>query len=261
MTPDTIRQHAEAEARRIAYESGDPGANNPRAVLALMHRAMLSNPLTRAMAWRFVAGEDLESALKVVREESRMPGDDETRRIVPSTPRLDALPKPATGATVDLGALASGFDATARQPGLGRNNGPLTLVFVSFAMPDAALARLVDQAAKADAILVLRGLVDNSLTQTASRVRQLIGSRRVAVQIDPQAFDRYAVTQTPSFVLVRDGAGAAPCTSGLCVPGNGYVIAAGDVSLDYALAFFQRSAPAFSKDAGAFLMRLKAPAG
>lgn len=40
-TPDTIRQHAEAEARRIAYESGDPGANNPRAVLALMHRAMM----------------------------------------------------------------------------------------------------------------------------------------------------------------------------------------------------------------------------
>lgn len=32
------------------------------------YRAMLSNPLTRAMAWRFVAGEDLQAALDVVRD-------------------------------------------------------------------------------------------------------------------------------------------------------------------------------------------------
>ena len=31
------------------------------------YRAMLGNPLTRAMAWRFVAGEDLDTALGVVR--------------------------------------------------------------------------------------------------------------------------------------------------------------------------------------------------
>src|SRR5687767_4535183 len=32
------------------------------------YRAMLSNPLTRAMAWRFVAGEDLQTTLGVVRD-------------------------------------------------------------------------------------------------------------------------------------------------------------------------------------------------
>jgi proline dehydrogenase len=32
------------------------------------YRAMLSNPLTRAMAWRFVAGESLETAIGIVRE-------------------------------------------------------------------------------------------------------------------------------------------------------------------------------------------------
>ena len=32
------------------------------------YRAMLSNPLTRAMAWRFVAGEDLGTTLRVVRD-------------------------------------------------------------------------------------------------------------------------------------------------------------------------------------------------
>ena len=131
------------------------------------------------------------------------------------------------------------------------------LVFVSFSMPDAALSRVVDQAAKADATLVLRGLANGSLVRTVTRVRQLIGSRRVAVQIDPQAFDRYAITQAPSFVLVRDGAQASSCAAGVCVPGDGFVMAAGDVSLDYALALFRRSAPAFSRDANVFLARLK----
>ncbi len=32
------------------------------------YRLLLSNPLTRAMAWRFVAGEDIETALAAVRE-------------------------------------------------------------------------------------------------------------------------------------------------------------------------------------------------
>lgn len=41
MTPDTIRQHAEAEARRIAYERDGEGADIPRMAAALMHRAMM----------------------------------------------------------------------------------------------------------------------------------------------------------------------------------------------------------------------------
>lgn len=35
---------------------------------AWAYRAMLSNPLTRAMAWRFVAGENLETAIGIVRD-------------------------------------------------------------------------------------------------------------------------------------------------------------------------------------------------
>lgn len=191
-----------------------------------------------------------------------MPSDAELRRApVPAAPRIDALPQQAGRAPIDLEALARGFDKAQGQPGFSAKPGPVLLVFVSFAMPEAALSRLVDQAARANASLVLRGLADGSLVRTVARVQQLIGGHRVAVQIDPQAFDRYAVTRTPSFVLLRDGAPAAPCASGLCVPGDGYVMVAGDVSLDYALAFFRRSAPAFAKDAGAFLQRLKAAAG
>lgn len=203
-----------------------------------------------------------EADIQRARERHRTPTDAELRQApVPAAPRIDALPQPASRPPIDLEALARGFGNGPRPQALNAKPGPALLVFVSFAMPEAALSRLVDQAARTRASLVLRGLVDGSLVRTMTRVQELIGSRQVAVQIDPQAFDRYAVTQTPSFVLVRDGAPAAPCASGLCVPGDGYVMAAGDVSLGYALAFFQRSAPAFSKDAGAFLKRLKTPAG
>jgi len=201
-----------------------------------------------------VTDADVERA----RERHRMPTDAELRRApAPTTPRIDELPKPAIAPPIDLGALASGFDPTGGQSGLARNAGPAVMVFVSFSMPEAALTRLVDQASRSDATLVLRGLVGGSLTQTAARVQQLIGTRRVAVQIDPQAFDRYGVKLTPSFVLVRDGAQAGSCASGICVPGDGFVMAAGDVSLDYALGFFRRSAPAFARDAESVLKRLQ----
>lgn len=218
----------------------------PTVTTADIERAKRSQPS--------VTEQDVQRA----RERNRMPTDVELRRVpVPSTPNIDALPKPAAQAPVDLEALARGFDAQTGQAAPTPKAGPALLVFISFAMPEAALTRLIDQAARAHASLVLRGLVDGSLVRTVSRVQQLIGTRKVAVQIDPQAFDRYAITKTPSFVLVRDGTQPQPCASGLCVPGDGFVTAAGDVSLDYTLAFFQRSAPRFTKDAAGFLKRLK----
>lgn len=56
MTPDTIRQHAEAEARRIAYEREDEGADIPHMTAALIHRQMLEavQPYLSAKA-RFMA--------------------------------------------------------------------------------------------------------------------------------------------------------------------------------------------------------------
>ena len=131
------------------------------------------------------------------------------------------------------------------------------LVFVSLSKPEATLQRLVDQAARAKASVVIRGLVNGSIRDTASQVQGLIGQRQVAVQIDPQAFDRYAIDRVPCFVLVRDGTRPAACATGLCVPSDGFVRATGDVSLGYALEHMQRAAPRFAKDANGFLKRLK----
>jgi conjugal transfer pilus assembly protein TrbC len=236
----------------LASLAGAPLAHSqaPSVTAADIERAKRAQPT--------VTDADIQRA----RERHRAPTDAELRRApVPAAPRIDALPQPASRSPIDLEALARGFDASQGQQALNAKPGPALLVFVSFSMPEATLARLLEQAERARASLVLRGLVDGSLVRTVARVQQLIGSRRVAVQIDPQAFDRYAIAQTPSFVLVREGTSAAPCASGLCVPGDGYVMAAGDVSLGYALGFFQRSAPAFAKDARVFLERLKVPGG
>lgn len=172
------------------------------------------------------------------------------------TPRVDALPVPATQTPVDLEALARGFAAATGAPTLPGADEPRLIIFISLSMPEATLARLVDQAARARAQLLLRGLSDGSLPRTAARIQQLIGTRPVTVQIDPRAFDRYAIQRVPSFVLARAGAHDTTCSGEQCARSDDHVMAAGDVSLDYALAHFQRTTPAFAKDAGRFLTRL-----
>lgn len=172
------------------------------------------------------------------------------------TPRVDALPVPATQTPVDLEALARGFASATGAPTLPGADEPRLIVFISLSMPEAALSRLVDQAARARAQLLLRGLSEGSLPRTAARIQQLIGTRPVAVQIDPRAFDRYAIQRVPAFVIARAGGTDTACSGEQCARSDEHVMAAGDVSLDYALAHFQRSAPAFARDAGRFLARL-----
>ncbi|MBK8890705.1 MAG: type-F conjugative transfer system pilin assembly protein TrbC, partial [Dechloromonas sp.] len=77
------------------------------------------------------------------------------------------------------------------------------------------------------------------------------------IQIDPLAFDRFAISKVPSFVLVRDGTRPVACASGSCAPTDSFLRATGDVSLDYALEHMQRAAPSFSPATELFLKRLK----
>jgi conjugal transfer pilus assembly protein TrbC len=173
-----------------------------------------------------------------------MPTEAELARVpVPGAPRIENLPQPVTRTPIDLEAISKGFDlqtgaqAAAMTPGKA---GPKVLIFVSFAMPEATLQRLVDQAARAGATLVLRGLVNGSIRDTVTRMQALIGSRRVAVQIDPEAFDRYGITRTPTFVLVMGGAGTEACASRVCGSSQQFVKVAGDVTLDYAMRYLNR---------------------
>lgn len=202
-----------------------------------------------------ITDKDIEQAAK----RHRMPSEAELGRVpIQATPKVDALPQPMTRRPVDLGAVARGYEAMS-QPGAAAslNAGPSLLVFVSFSIPAGALSRLVDQADRTGATLVIRGFTNGSLQQTVARTQRLIGQRKVGFQIDPQAFDRFAVSAVPTFVLLRAGAMPEPCAAGTCFPTASYVSVAGDVSLDYALEFFKRSAPSFNQEAGAFLSKMR----
>ena len=234
------------------------------AVLAASAQTLAQNPplVTDADIERVrreqpaISDQDIEQA----RQRHRMPSDDELEATpAPARPNLDALPTPAVRTPIDLEALARGYasQAQAMSRAEGLASGPGLLVFVSLSMPQPTLQRLIDQAARAQASIVLRGFADGSLRTTVAQVQRLIGDRQVAVQIDPQAFDRYAVTRVPAFVLVRDRARPVACAGGSCASAEGFLRTSGDVSLDYALEYMQRSAPGFGPAADTFLKRIR----
>ncbi len=200
-----------------------------------------------------------EGDIDAARRKYSMPGDAELRYAPVPTPNVEALPQPLSRTPIDLEALARGYasqaDAITQTQGLAP--GPGLLVFVSLSMPRPTLRHLVDQAARAKASIVLRGFANRSLRDTVAQVQGLIGSRHVAVQIDPLAFDRFAVTRVPTFVLVRDGTRPVACASGSCAPADSFLRTSGDVSLDYALEHMRRSAPGFGPTAERFLKRIR----
>lgn len=202
-----------------------------------------------------VTEKDIESA----RQKYALPSNAEHRSAPLNSPNLEALPKPATSMPVDLEALARGYarqsDATPQAQGLA--TGPGLFIFVSLTMPRTTLQGLVDQAARAKAAIVIRGFANGSLRDTVAQVQGLIGKQQVAIQIDPLAFDRFAIAKVPSFVLVRDGTPPVACVSGSCAPADSFLRSTGDVSLDYALEHMQRSAPAFAPAAELFLKRIR----
>jgi conjugal transfer pilus assembly protein TrbC len=215
------------------------------AVIAALHLVGTAQAAPAAPA--NVTEADIERA----RQQHRMPTDAELTRVpVPGAPRIENLPQPVTRVPIDLDAISKGFDLQTGAPALAMGPGkagPKVLIFVSFAMPEATLQRLVEQAARAGATIVLRGLVNGSIRDTVTRMQALIGGRRVAVQIDPEAFDRYAITSTPTFVLAIDGAGTEVCTSRACGSSLQFTKVAGDVTLEYAMQYLSRGSQGTSR--------------
>lgn len=173
-------------------------------------------------------------------------------------PRLDRLPQPIQSQPVDVASIARRFEAAGVSAASKvLEQGPQLLVFVSLSMPEGALRKLVEQAERTRSVLVLRGLKDGSMVRTASAVRQLLGQRKTALQIDPQGFDRFGVNQVPTFVLLRDGTQAQRCADASCVPATSYATLAGDVTIDYALEWIEAHSSSAQREARVLLQRLR----
>jgi len=185
---------------------------------------------------------------------AQMPSDaDLAAAMAASRDQMPAQDLPSgIGSQIDIGAIAAqaeratGLGAYGRSPVSASRSVAGLLVFVSLSMPRATLQALVEQAERARAQLVLRGLKDRSIHKTAEAVRAVLGTHHVAWTIDPQAFERFSVSVVPTYVLVDPKQPATVgCDGGQCGPMH-FSKLTGDVSIDYALRTIDREDPAFA---------------
>lgn len=130
------------------------------------------------------------------------------------------------------------------------------VVFVSFSMPDASLRRVAAEVAKVNGMMVIRGFVNDSLKETveASQNYTNLGAQ---IQIHPDLFREFNVTQVPSYVLVKAGTPMEGC-SNLNVACQNYVKVEGDASLHAVLERMEKSKNSgLSASAGAILQKLE----
>ena len=79
-----------------------------------------------------------------------------------------------------------------------KDSNPL-LVFVSLSMPFEALKKLANDAERQNAILILRGLKNNSFKETALILKDL----NLKVNIDPALFEKFQIAKVPTFVYEK----------------------------------------------------------
>ncbi|MDO9227350.1 MAG: type-F conjugative transfer system pilin assembly protein TrbC [Pseudomonadota bacterium] len=161
---------------------------------------------------------------------------------VPSMPRIEALPKPAAPAP-DIASIAAKYRDLGRPTALQQKL-PDLLVFVSLSMPREALQRITDQAERAGATLVFRGLKGDSMMKMGEEIKAIVGDSNVSVAIHPPAFQQFSVTHVP--VVVLASADASSVLDNGCSKAGTFVKVAGDVSLGYALEYIERHSPAWS---------------
>ncbi len=166
---------------------------------------------------------------------------------------------PKVQGSVDLSRLAEQYEQIRRGPGdTGQDRQASGLiVFVSLVLPRPTLERLVVDAERVNATLVLRGVRDRSVTKTAQTIAKLIGKRTVSWQIDPALFTRFEVRAVPTFVLIDPSKPVlVACSEGQCQQAS-YAKVAGDVSIGHALGAIEQHDPALAGTAKSMSARLQ----
>ena len=128
------------------------------------------------------------------------------------------------------------------------------VVFVSLSMPKESLRALAEQSSRYGAVMVFRGLKDNSLKATMFAMKDIIGNNhKVNMQINPVVFSKLDVKQVPTFAVIK-GRNIAEGDSQACAPPSAYMSVAGDVPLGYALGkLAEASPPEFARIAEAHI--------
>jgi len=75
------------------------------------------------------------------------------------------------------------------------------LIFVSFSMPEASLKSLMQEAERANATLIIRGLIEDSFKITMTRLKDCA----LSAEINPDLFEQYDIQHVPTFVKLKGG--------------------------------------------------------
>ena len=75
-------------------------------------------------------------------------------------------------------------------------------VFISLSMPKESLVQLMKEAPRHNAVIVMRGLKEDSFLKTAQALKEG-GELSGGVEIHPDLFERFQITAVPVFVRVQ----------------------------------------------------------
>jgi len=171
-----------------------------------------------------------------------------------SVPKTEQLPKPDTN-RADIEKIAESFNRAPSPNDKSPTAMPELMVFASFSMPKETLERMVSQSEKSGAVIVFRGLKDDSLTRMGEEIAKMIGTRNVTAIIHPPAFKQFKVERVPALVLARPSQAAKVADDG-CADSTSFIKVDGDVTQDYAMRIIEREAPAWTEAAKVYETKL-----
>ena len=144
------------------------------------------------------------------------PGRSSTARWnVPARPRGRRSPDRSPGQSGSVLRLRSRPNAMPGAFAGARSGGTAEiLIFTSLSVPAASWRQWARNAARTGAPLVLRGVGEGGLPETAKAIGERLGGAEAGVAIDPRLFRLFGVTRVPAVVVVPGGVPA--CRSRGC---------------------------------------------
>ena len=117
----------------------------------------------------------------------------------------------------------------------GRGGTAEILIFTSLSVPAASWRQWARDAARSGAPLVLRGVGDEGLPETAKRIGERLGGAEAGIAIDPRLFRLFGIERVPAVAVVPGG--VPPCRSRGCAgdPAPPHDLVAGNIGLAAAL--------------------------
>lgn len=137
---------------------------------------------------------------------------------------------------VNLNKLLSKYYSKYQESKVEHELIPELMIFVSFSMPEASLKELGKQATKSGGVLVLRGMYNNSLTETFKRM-QLLNEKGIPAIIHPGLFKKFNIKTVPAIALVDKESSYCLKSETQCTPIADLIT--GNVTLSHALSQFE----------------------